>query len=105
MSIMNIKRVTCASAVALAVGAAVLTAAAPVAGALPGPAAISDSAGTLVGRAAPVARAAHRLGPPPPPPGLAWHDIDQARWAHQPFNYYGNWVTPIFNPDGNNWGF
>lgn len=43
--------------------------------------------------------------PPPPPPGLAWRSIDQGRFDHQPFNYNGNWVTPIFNPYFNTWGF
>jgi len=41
----------------------------------------------------------------PPPPDLSWRGIDQGRFDHQPFNYNGNWVTPIFNPDFNNWGF
>ena len=43
--------------------------------------------------------------PPPPPPELGWRGIDQGRFDHQPFNYNGSWVTPIFNPDFNNWGF
>jgi hypothetical protein len=41
----------------------------------------------------------------PPPPDQGWRGIDQGRFDHQPFNYNGNWVTPIFNPDFNNWGF
>ena len=41
----------------------------------------------------------------PPPPDQAWRGIDQGRFDHQPFNYNGSWVTPIFNPDFNNWGF
>jgi hypothetical protein len=41
----------------------------------------------------------------PPPPDLGWRGIDQGRFDHQPFNYNGSWVTPIFNPDFNNWGF
>jgi hypothetical protein len=36
---------------------------------------------------------------------MAWRGFDQGRFDHQPFNYNGNWVTPIFNPDFNNWGF
>jgi hypothetical protein len=44
-------------------------------------------------------------GGPPPPPDLAWRGIDQGRFDHQPFNYNGAWVNPIFNPDFNNWGF
>lgn len=43
--------------------------------------------------------------PPPPPPDLGWRGIDQGRFDHQPFNYNGSWVTPVFNPDVNNWGF
>ena len=41
----------------------------------------------------------------PPPPDLAWRGLDQGRYDHQPFNYNGSWVQPIFNPDFNNWGF
>ncbi|MDV3124852.1 hypothetical protein M1247_08005 [Mycobacterium sp. 21AC1] len=41
----------------------------------------------------------------PPPPNLAWRGIDQGRFDHQPFNYNGQWVSPFFNPDFNNWGF
>jgi hypothetical protein len=42
---------------------------------------------------------------PPPPRGMEWRGIDQGRFDHQPFNYRGNWVTPVFNPDFRNWGF
>ena len=41
----------------------------------------------------------------PPHPDQAWRGIDQGRFDHQPFNHNGSWVTPIFNPDFNNWGF
>jgi hypothetical protein len=41
----------------------------------------------------------------PPPPGLAWRGIDQGRYDHQPFNYNGLWVEPIYSPIFNNWGF
>ncbi|NTY58907.1 hypothetical protein [Mycolicibacterium sphagni] len=41
----------------------------------------------------------------PPPPDLGWRGIDQGRWDHQPFNYGGNWVTPVFDPGYQNWGF
>jgi hypothetical protein len=41
----------------------------------------------------------------PPPPDLGWRGIDQGRLDHQPFNYNGNWVQPIYNQDYNNWGF
>jgi hypothetical protein len=47
----------------------------------------------------------HNPGWTPPPPDQAWRGIDQGRFDHQPFNYNGAWVTPIFNPDFNNWGF
>ncbi|MGA5467104.1 hypothetical protein [Mycobacterium sp. NPDC050041] len=43
--------------------------------------------------------------PPPPPRDQAWRGIDQGRYDHQPFNYRGSWVTPIFNPEYRNWGF
>jgi hypothetical protein len=54
--------------------------------------------------------AARRRGtttPPggPPPPDQGWRGIDDSRRDHQPFNYKGSWVTPIYNPDFNNWGF
>ena len=41
----------------------------------------------------------------PPPPGQEGRGIDQGRFDHQPFNYNGNWVQPIYNQDYNNWGF
>jgi hypothetical protein len=41
----------------------------------------------------------------PPPPDLAWRGIDDGRRDHQPFNYNGNWVEPIYSPIFNNWGF
>jgi hypothetical protein len=41
----------------------------------------------------------------PPPPDQGWRGIDQGRQDHQPFNYNGNWVQPIYNQDYNNWGF
>jgi hypothetical protein len=44
-----------------------------------------------------------RLGPPPP--GQGRRGIDDGRRDHQPFNYNGSRVTPIYNPDFNNWGF
>lgn len=47
----------------------------------------------------------HNPGWGPPPPDQAWRGVDQGRFDHQPFNYNGSWVTPIFNPDFNNWGF
>ncbi len=31
--------------------------------------------------------------------------MDQGRFDHQPFNYRGSWVTPLFRPDFNHWGF
>ena len=43
--------------------------------------------------------------PPPPPRDLAWRGIDQGRRDHQPFNYNGHWVTPLYNPVFDNWGF
>jgi hypothetical protein len=43
--------------------------------------------------------------PGPPPPDLGWRGIDQGRWDHQPFNYGGNWVNPVFDPGYQTWGF
>jgi hypothetical protein len=43
--------------------------------------------------------------PGPPPPDLGWRGIDQGRFDHQPFNYGGNWVTPVFDSGFGNWGF
>jgi hypothetical protein len=43
--------------------------------------------------------------PGPPPPDLSWRGIDQGRFDHQPFNWGGNWVTPVFDPGFGNWGF
>ncbi len=64
-------------------------------------------------RVGPVGRASPRwpfaVGPQPPwgapPPDQGWRGIDDGRRDHQPFNYNGSWVTPVFNPDFNNWGF
>jgi hypothetical protein len=36
---------------------------------------------------------------------MAWRDIGHARFDHQPFNYRGHWVTPIFRPELRHWGF
>ena len=47
----------------------------------------------------------HGWRPGPPPRDLGWRGIDQGRFDHQPFNYGGNWVTPVFDPGFNNWGF
>ena len=50
-------------------------------------------------------------GPPPgwrggpPPPGMDWRNIDQARADHQSFNYKGIWVTPQWRDYTQNWGF
>ena len=41
----------------------------------------------------------------PPPPDQGWRGIDDGRRDHQPFNYNGSWVKPIYNPDFNNRGF
>ncbi len=40
-----------------------------------------------------------------PPRDLGWRGIDQGRWDHQPFNYGGHWVTPVFDPGYRAWGF
>jgi hypothetical protein len=112
---------TCGSAIALAVSASVLTVGSGVAVAtgprtlqirgLPGPAARHQAA--PVDRVGPVDRAASWWPSPggdnpawgPPPPDQGWRGIDDGRRDHQPFNYNGSWVTPVFNLDFNNWGF
>ncbi|MCV7180017.1 hypothetical protein [Mycolicibacterium sphagni] len=43
--------------------------------------------------------------PGPPPQDLGWRGIDQGRWDHQPFNYGGNWVNPVFDQGNQAWGF
>jgi hypothetical protein len=147
---MHIKCLTCASAIALAVGASALTAGVGVAAAQPGPqpCVFGDCQGPGgpggPPQGGPGGPGGHEQGPPPegqggpggpggpgdrgpggpgdrgpggpspwdhnpgwgpPPPDQAWRGLDQGRFDHQPFNYNGSWVTPIFNPDFNNWGF
>ena len=34
-----------------------------------------------------------------------WRGIDQGRYDHQPFNYKGNWVSPVFDQGYRAWGF
>lgn len=132
---MHIKRLTCASAIAIGLGVSALTAGVGVASAQPGPPPCGfgncqgpsgqggrggpqpggpDGPGRPGGPGGP-----GRGGPggpdrpggpprwdaPPPPRDLAWRGIDQGRFDHRPFNYQGSWVTPIFNPGFNNWGF
>jgi hypothetical protein len=47
----------------------------------------------------------------PPPGGWNRHwdgpdrDIDQGRFDHQPFQYYGYQAVPIWAPDMGGWGF
>jgi hypothetical protein len=127
---MNIKRLTCASAMTVAVGAATLALGSGVAAAQPGPPPCNFGncqgegpggpdhgpggwpGGPDRGPGGPGGwpgddhRGDHRWDPPPPPPpNLGWRGIDQGRWDHQPFNYNGNWVTPVFDPGYNAWGF
>ena len=128
---MHIKRLTCASVLAVGVGASALTAGVGVAAAQPGPAPCGfqncqgpggpgDQGPGGPGGQGPGGPGDRGPGGPgdrgpspwdqnpgwgPPPPDLGWRGIDQGRFDHQPFNYNGSWVTPIFNPDFNNWGF
>jgi hypothetical protein len=130
---MNLKRRMLTSAVTLGLGLATLTAGAGMATAEPGPPCPPfgcqgpggpgrpdfdrggpdfdrrgpdfDRRGPDFDRPGPRWDDRHDAPPPPPPPDLAWRGIDQGRFDHQPFNYNGSWVTPIFNPDFNNWGF
>lgn len=132
---MGIKRLTCASAVAIALAATALATGAGPAAAQPGRP--SCDFGNCQGAGGPGGPGGHGPdrgpggpggpdrgpggpggpdrgpggGPDrgnnwgPPPPNLAWRGIDQGRFDHQPFNYNGQWVSPLFNPDFNNWGF
>ena len=146
---MNFKQLTCSSAIALAIGASVLTLGSGVAGAQPGPQPCQfgdcQGPGGPGGHGGQGGQGGHDQGPPPgghdqgpppggqggrggpggggpggpggpgpgdhnpawgpPPPDQGWRGIDDGRRDHQPFNYNGSWVTPIYNPDFNNWGF
>ncbi|MCT7659737.1 hypothetical protein [Mycobacterium deserti] len=94
------------AAVALGVGLASFTAGAGSAAAQPGP---GCGLGACQGPVGPGGHNGPAIGGDRsrtgPPPGLAWRGIDQGRIDRQPFNYNGNWVTPVFNPQFNNWGF
>jgi len=132
---MNLRQVTCASVVALGVGIAGLPGGAGLASADPGPLPCGfpgcpgpggPPPGDFRGPGGPPPGDFRGPdgpppgdfrgpdGPPPwdhdpgwgpPPPELAWRSIDQGRFDRQPFNYNGRWVTPIFEPDFNQWGF
>jgi hypothetical protein len=43
-------------------------------------------------------------GPPPPPP---WQGPIPPPWASppSPFQYFGQWVNPVFDPGFQQWGF
>lgn len=99
---MNIKRLTCASAIAIAPGTTSQAAGSGVAAAQPGP---PCGFRQLPGNGRP--GYAGPMGQPSPDstPDLPWRGIDQGRFHHQPFNYNGRWVSPFFNPQFNNWGF
>jgi hypothetical protein len=128
---MNFKRLTSRSVMVAALGAAALTAGIGLANAQPGP---PCPMGTCQGPGGPGGGPGDRgpggpgrpgdRGPEgrgwpggpggpgdhgqhwgPPPPGLAWRGMDQGRFDHQPFSYNGSWVTPIFDPGYNAWGF
>jgi hypothetical protein len=118
---------TCGSAIALAIGASVLTAGIGAAAAQPGPGGSGGHdqgprrmgttrdthAAARVDPVGPVDRLLpggpspgdHNPAWGPPPPDQGWRGIDDGRRDHQPFNYNGSWVTPIYNPDFNNRGF
>lgn len=34
-----------------------------------------------------------------------WRGIEQGRFDHQPFNYDGRWVTPVYHSGYGAWGF
>lgn len=46
-------------------------------------------------------------GPGGPGGGPGWHDrgIDQGRQDHQPFNWNGQQVNPVFDDGHHGWGF
>jgi hypothetical protein len=119
---MNLKLLTCTSAVMLTLGASILGAGAPTAAAQPGGGQCGPERCPQVGRpggpagpgdfrgpGGPHGPGGYPAGRPweggPPPRDLAWRGIDQGRFDHQPFNYRGSWVSPFFNPQFNNWGF
>ncbi|WP_161600614.1 hypothetical protein [Mycolicibacterium hodleri] len=126
---MHLRRVICASAVVVGVGLSALTAGAGLAAAQPGGPPPCGPQGAICqgpggpgrpddrggpdgprGFGGPNGPARYRGGPGgpewgPPPPDLGWRGIDQGRFDHQPFNYRGRWVQPIFNQDFRNWGF
>ncbi|MDO3639295.1 hypothetical protein [Mycolicibacterium arseniciresistens] len=120
---MDIRRLTYATVTAVVIGASALAATPAVAVAQPGqpcrsgdcrgpgggPQAGHDGPGRPGGPGGP-GRPDGPGGPrwdapPPPPRDQGWRGIDQGRYDHQPFNYRGSWVTPIFNPEFRNWGF
>jgi hypothetical protein len=104
---MQIMRLTCASAIAIALGVSALTIGTGTAAAQPGPGRCEfGNCQGPGGPGRPGGPGGPEQGPPPPPPpALGWRGIDQGRIDHQPFNYMGRWVTPVFNPDFNSWGF
>lgn len=110
---MNLKLLTCTSAVMLSIGASTLSAGVPTAAAQPGGGPCGPASCQHVGRPGgpegPHGPGGFPAGRPweggPPPRDLAWRSIDQGRFDHQPFNYRGSWVSPFFNPQFNNWGF
>jgi hypothetical protein len=110
---MDIRRLAYAATTAVVIGASAVAATPAVAIAQPGQACRSGDCrgpgGPQTGHDGP-GRPGGPGGPrwdapPPPPRDQAWRGIDQGRYDHQPFNYRGNWVTPIFNPEFRNWGF
>jgi hypothetical protein len=110
---MDIRRLTYAAATAVVIGAATLATTPAVAVAQPGQSCRAGDCrgpgggppGGHDGPGRPDGPGGPRWDAPPPPRDQAWRGIDQGRYDHQPFNYRGTWVTPIFNPELRNWGF
>lgn len=104
---MLVSRVVGGAAVALAVALSAAVAVPGTAAAQPGPpCGFGQCQGPGGGPGGPGRPGGPGGGPlPPPPRGMQWRGIDQGRFDHQPFNYRGNWVTPVFNPDYRAWGF
>jgi hypothetical protein len=102
---MNVKRLVSASATAIAIGVTALTGGAGIASAQPGPPCGWQRCDGPGGPWRGDHRGPDGFGWPAPPTELAWRGIDQGRFDHQPFNYNGSWVTPIFDPGFNQWGF
>jgi hypothetical protein len=108
---MNLKRMLCASSLAVGVGlTGLLGVGAGTANADPGQpcgapkAPVCQQGPQQDGRGGP--RQDGQGGPQQgPPPDVAQRGIDQGRQDHRPFMYGGQQVDPVFDNNHNGWGF